>query len=95
MTGIFIQQITLIELESSIRKIVQEELLSLSISTDISKLPDSLDDTLLSKNEAAKLLRVSLPTFTKMIKEGRVRPYRIGKRFKFKKDQILSSINSK
>ena len=92
MSGIIIHQITLLELESAIRKIVREELASVNLSPTVLKPPESLDDILLSKCEAAKLLRLSLPTFSKMIKEGQVRPLKIGKRFKFSKNQILSLI---
>lgn len=95
MNGIIIQQTTLSDLESSIRKIVREEISNLNIPSNILKPPEYSEDILLSKGEAAKLLRLSLPTFTKMIKEGQVRPYKVGKRLKFKKNQILSSLNLK
>ena len=95
MNGIIIQQISFNELESSIRKILREELSSTNIIKTVFKPPEVLDDLLLSKSEASKLLRISLPTFSKMIKEGRIKPFQIGKRFKFKKSQILSSINLK
>lgn len=95
MNGIIIQQVNLNDLESSIRKIIREEISSTNFTKNILKPPEPLDDILLSKGESAKLLRISLPTFTKMVKDGKIRPYKIGKRFKFKKNQILSSLNSK
>lgn len=95
MNGIIIQQITLHELESSIRRILREEFSTTAFTNNVLKKPDPLEDILLSKCESAKLLRVSLPTFTKMVKDGQVKPFKIGKRFKFKKNQILSSLNSK
>lgn len=95
MNGIIIQQINLSDLESSIRNIIREELSAVAFSKNILKPPESFDDPLLSKGEAAKLLRVSLPTFSKMIKDGRIKPYKVGRRLKFKKNQILSSLNIK
>ena len=95
MNGIIIQQINLSDLESSIRNIIREELLAIDFSKSILKPPESLDDPLLSKGEAAHIRRVSLPTFTKMIKDGRIKPYKVGRRFKFKKNQILSSLKTK
>ena len=93
MTGIIIQQITLSELELAIRRVVHEELVANNISKDIFQPPENSDTSLLSKKEAANLLRVSLPTFTKMIKEGKVKSCRVGQRLRFKKNQILSIIN--
>ena len=95
MNGIIIQQINLSDLESAIRNIIREELLAIDFSKDILKPPESHDDPLLSKGQAAQLLKVSLPTFSKMMKEGRIKPYKVGRRFKFKKNQILSSLNTK
>lgn len=95
MNGIIIQQISLNELELLVRNAVREELQSTTPPSNILKPPGIQDETLLSKSEAAKILRVSLPTFTKMIKDGQVKPYKVGRRFKFKKNQILSSLNSK
>lgn len=95
MNGVIIQQINLSDLELSIRSIIREELSSINLSKNILKPPEPLDDPLLSKGEAAKLLTVSLPTFSKMIKDGRIKPYKVGRRFKFKKNQILSSLNTK
>ena len=95
MNGIIIQQINLSDLKSSIRNIIREELLTIDFSKDNLKPPESLDDPLLSKGQAAQLLRVSLPTFSKMVKVGRIKPYKVGRRFKYKKNQILSSLNIK
>ena len=95
MTGIIIQQISLNELESAIRRIIQEELVSNNFTKPILNPPEISDNTLLSKREAANLLRVSLPTFSKMIKEGKIKSYRVGQRLKFKKNQILLAINIK
>jgi len=95
MNGIIIQQITLSEFELLIRKIVQEEFSTLKFTATDFKPPDLPDDLLLSKCEAAKLLRISLPTFSKMLKEGKIKPLIIGRRFKFKKSQILLSCNLK
>lgn len=95
MNGIIIQQVTLSELESLIRNVVREEMLPSVSSSNILKPPDIQEEILLSKCEAAKILRISLPTFSKMVKDGQVKPYKVGRRFKFKKNQILSSLNSK
>ncbi len=95
MNGIIIQQISLKELESLVRNAVREEIQSSIPLSNTLKPPGIQDETLLSKSEAAKVLRISLPTFAKMVKDGQVKPYKVGRRFKFKKNQILSSINTK
>ena len=95
MSGAIIQQISLSELESSIRNIIRDELLAFDFSKGILKPPEALDDPFLTKSQAAELLRISLPTFSKMVKEGKIKPYKVGRRFKYKRNQIISSLNTR
>ena len=93
MKGVIIQQTDIFELELTIRKILKEELASLNIPHPI-PIPtqDSIDEPLISKTEAAKIIGVSTLTLNKMIKDKAVRMYIVGKRQKFKKSQLVQSL---
>jgi len=45
-----------------------------------------------TRNEAAKLLRISLPTLSRYSKLGLVKEYRIGTRILFKKSEVDSCL---
>lgn len=48
---------------------------------------------LLNRNEVAKLLQISLPTLNAWSKAGRIPSYRIGSRIRYKKNEVLDSLN--
>lgn len=50
-------------------------------------------DQLLTRQETAKLLRISLPTLHQYTKEGRVRGYRFAGRVLYKKNEVVDALN--
>jgi len=46
---------------------------------------------LLTRKEAASILKISLPTIDEWTKQGVIKAYRIGKSKRYKKDEILMS----
>ena len=49
-------------------------------------------DVLLSRHEAAELLKVSLVTISKYQKDGKIPYYRFGRRVYFKKKELIESL---
>jgi excisionase family DNA binding protein len=49
-------------------------------------------DDLLSREEAAKLLRITLPTLRERTKEGRLRGYRMGARVLYRRSEVIASL---
>lgn len=47
---------------------------------------------LLTRNQVSKLLGISLVTLTEWIKQGKIPALRIGTRVRFKKDEVLNSL---
>ena len=47
----------------------------------------------ITRKETAKILGVSLPTLNEWTKKGIIQGYRISSRVRYKKDEILSSLN--
>ena len=94
MKGIIIQQTDIHEIEVLLRSIVREELARLqtvAITTPDAK--NKSDEPFLTRKEAAQLLKISPPTFTKILREGFIKAYRIGNRIKFKQSDLLSSVS--
>lgn len=50
-------------------------------------------DELLSRQEAADALRVSLPTLNELTKSGKIQGYRIGNRLRYKRDEIHAALS--
>jgi excisionase family DNA binding protein len=51
-------------------------------------------DQLLTRNDVAKQLRVSLPTLHDWTKNGKIKAYRIGNRVLYKPSDVSSALNS-
>lgn len=49
-------------------------------------------DLLLTRQETAKLLSISLPTLHQYTKEGKVRGYRIARRVLYKKNEVIDTL---
>ncbi len=49
---------------------------------------------LLTRNEVAKMLEISLPTLHNWVKTGILTAYRIGNKVRFKQDEVLNSLQS-
>ncbi|MFZ4549476.1 MAG: excisionase family DNA-binding protein [Bacteroidales bacterium] len=52
------------------------------------------DETLLTQAEAAKLLRISNPTFIKLKRTGVFSYYRSGRKFLFSKAEVLEALKN-
>lgn len=95
MKGLYLQQIDIQELETLIRGIIREELSANKKSLVDSTQPHPNNEPFLNKMEASELLGVSLPTFSKILSYGYIKSYRVGRREKFKKSELLTSVRSK
>lgn len=68
--------------------------LSENSSQKQNNLPDIEKDRL-SKNEAAKLAGISIPTLSKMVREGKFKEYSLGQRRKyFLKSEIIEALRN-
>jgi excisionase family DNA binding protein len=74
------------ELEEAIKKIDWIE------ATLKSGEKHPIEDTLLTKKELAKFLRVSLPTVTRLIREKKIKPIYTGLKMMFSKRNVLESL---
>jgi excisionase family DNA binding protein len=85
MNTIQIQNISIAELRTIIQEIVSAEFTKVLNVTSNSP-PD--DNLLLSKQQAAAYLRISVPTLMKMVKEKQLKGVKVNKRIKFKKSNL-------
>jgi len=70
-----------------------KELISETIQEQIGQIQNPLPKTeLLSRKEAAEILSVSLPTLHYWTKEGKIPAYRIGNRVRYKREEVLNSL---
>lgn len=74
-----------------------EDLVQRAVETGIENLLNKWESSceqiqLISRYDASKLLKVSLPTLTKYVKQGRIPAHRIGNRILFKKNEIIESL---
>lgn len=78
----------------------EEELSSMienSVITAFLKLKSQEEpkkDKLLSRQEAAILIDVSLPTLNEYTKSGKVKGYRLGGKVKYKESELLEAMNA-
>lgn len=90
--GVLIDGITSNEIQQNFDKI-NEKLNLLSNNIVLKQEPE-----LITRHETAKILQVSLSTLLNWRKAGIITPYRIGNKIRYKKSEILESlqkINSK
>lgn len=76
--------------ESELRDLVSE-----SIRKELESfkpVPASNESELITRTEAARLLDISLPTLNAYSKDGRIKSYRIGSRIRYKRDEVLKSL---
>ena len=69
---ILLKEVTLIDIEDTIRKVIREELNKIVIP--------KADTELLTRSEVAEILGVTLPTLNVWSKKGSIPYYRIGTR---------------
>ena len=85
--------------EQQLRNLISEAMLialanhKSTTSQEITSLPTS--DKLLTKNEAAEYLKISLPTLSKYINDGFVKSYSVaGTRMRFKASDLDKSLKA-
>ena len=81
----------------SLTKSELQDLVSTAVKQELERTlcnsSKSVQTELITKKEAAKLLRISLPTLSERIKTGFVPAYRIGCRVLLEKTEVLKSLN--
>jgi hypothetical protein len=77
--------------KDELKEIVKEALRELSLEKGALMQGRGSDTTLLDRKEAAKLLRISLPTLDQYSKEGIIIGRRIGKKIVYRKDEVLNA----
>ena len=85
--NIILSTIQLLELKQVISETVREELINYS-----GTLKKEEPAELLTRKEAATLLRVSLPTLHEWSKSGLIKFNRIGTRVLYKKEDVLAAL---
>jgi excisionase family DNA binding protein len=53
---------------------------------------ESYDESLMTREETARLLKVSLPTLNEWTKKGILRSYRLGNVIRYKKEEVIISL---
>jgi excisionase family DNA binding protein len=78
---------------TTVKALVQE--IAKAVSQELAaKLPTDqpAQDDLLSREEAARLLHITLPTLRQRTKEGRLRGYRMGARVLYRRSEVIASL---
>lgn len=83
-TDIFLSSIPISELKEVISEVLDEKF----NSNPRQPLLNKKEEDYATRKEVAKRLRISLPTLTTYIKEGRIPYHRIGRRVLFKWDEV-------
>ncbi len=89
-TSLFLNGITLEDFENIIKNAVRKEMLP--HLQKITAHSDSKPEELLSKKEAGIFLKMSLPTLSKLVKEGAIPCSRIGGSIRFKKSHLEKAL---
>ena len=89
MNSIILEQVNLHQLENIISIAVKK-----GIELQVSQTTTTTEQTeLLTRNEVCNLLHITLPTLHQWTKEGVVTGYRIGTRIRYKRAEILATLN--
>jgi len=88
MENIFLSNYTITDLENTITKvlkqIIQEQQLSINSATN----------ELITRQETAKILKISLPTLHNWTKNGILPSHKVSTRVRYKKSEIMELFNS-
>ena len=101
MQALFMQGISIEELEALIRKVIEEEVCSYFVElegkkTSLNKCPkDELSNNLLSRKETAALLGISLPTLNDWSNKGVLKSHLIGRKVFYKLDEVNNALVEK
>ncbi len=87
MEQIILSPIPLANLTGAISEIIKKELALLNESK-----PHTNEAELITRQEAAEILGISLPTLNDWTKTGLLPAYRIGTRVRYKRDEVLASV---
>ena len=94
--NLFLQGISIEELEALIRKVTEEvwnNYVELEGKTSLNKCHEKeLSNTLLNRKETAALLGISLVTLHQWTNQGRLTAYRIGTRVRYKVDEVNNAL---
>lgn len=55
---------------------------------------DDIDEEKISKNKAAKLIGVSLPTLDKLVRQGKFKMYSLGHKKYFLKSEVINTLKN-
>lgn len=76
--------------ETDLRAIMSETIKSELAS--VRPVDPPKDNLLITRQETAKILGISLPTLNAYSKEGKIQSYRIGTRIRYKQSEVLESL---
>lgn len=93
MQQIILQGIDVQDLKELLLEAVEEKFKVLVHSDPVlSNSVHSNENKYLSRREAAKMLKISLPTLNEWTKQGKIKAYRIGSRVLYKPEDIENSL---
>jgi excisionase family DNA binding protein len=90
MNSIILEQVNLHQLENIISIAVKKGI-ELQVSQTTTTTTEQTE--LLTRNEVCNLLHITLPTLHNWTKEGLITGYRIGTRIRYKRAEILATLN--
>ena len=94
MQQVFLNSLS--DIEVIVRKVIQEEFGNLiPILSSIRDPPQNESEPLISKGQLAIELQISNPTLSKILRNKNIKYYKVGRRIKFKKSEVLNSLNNK
>lgn len=88
MNDIILSSISLQDFEKTIRQIVASELQKHEVK------PEKIPVDFITRQEASKILGVSLPTLADWSKQGIIKSYRISTRVRYRRDEIEASLQT-
>jgi excisionase family DNA binding protein len=81
---------------SIISSIELRQILSEEIKNALSKFEPNVNptnkDELITRDETAEILKISLPTLNNYTKDGKLQSYNIGSRVLYKKSEVIDSL---
>ena len=86
---VLLTSISLDELKNALRECIKSEL-----NQSMPPKPPKPEDDLITENQARDFLHVSKVTLKKWRDENKIPFYRIGSRIRYKKSEILTSLNT-
>ena len=87
MQNVIFSQVPIEDLQGMIEGAVQRTMNQL-----LNKEPQNQNDELVTRQQAANLLGISLPTLHHYSKHGFIPAYRIGSRVRFKKSELMDCL---